>query len=318
MKRIFNRRLAALILLCALMCAGCQNTQPAPPKSGRLSIVATVFPCYDFARAIGGDLCDVRMLITPGTEPHGYDPTLADAAAVQACDLLILGGGESDAWVQSIVQSADTPVCQVQMMDFVALLPVDEDEDAQGGAAQAHDHDGEWDEHVWTSPKNAIQIAQGICQAMCQADPDNARAYQDRLQAYQAQLESLDREFEAVVDHAGTRTLVFADRFPFQYFANDYGLSCYSALHGCSAVTEPSLTAIAGLIDVMRSQQLNAVLYLEFSDGKTAQAVAQATGAQTLRIHSCHNVTAQQWADGATYLTLMQDNLDVLALALNP
>lgn len=304
-----KRFLAAVLLLTLLT-----SCAPAPmPQRDRPLIAATVFPLYDFARAIAGDLCTVVMLLSPGSEPHGYDPTLQDVRTVHDSDLVLCVGGESDEWVQALIAEQDqTLLCA---MDLVDLLPLDE-------AADDHDHHGhdhdEWDEHVWTSPRNAKQIASAIGDALCDLDPANVPVYRRNMQTYLHQLDDLDAAFTDLTQNAPVHTLLFADRFPFAYLAHDYDLTCYRALSGCSAVTEPGLPAIAELVRVLRDEHLPAVLYLEFSSPRTANTVAAATGAQVCQIHSCHNVTPAQFASGETYLTLMTQNLAVLEQALYP
>lgn len=294
-------KLLILCLITALLvsCASVQRQE----AENHLQVVATVFPCYDFAHRIGGDLCDVTMLITPGTEPHGYEPTLADTAKLSECDLLLCGGGESDVWAAELVEGHDRPAV-FQMNDCVALLPEHE----------GHEDEG-YDEHVWTSPANAQKIALGICEQMCLRDPENAPAYRENCAALLAQLEALDDDFAQLAAASQGCPLIFADRFPFAYLAKDYGFECFSALDHCGGVTEPSLNDLAELIDVARTRAVRGIFYLEFSDDRTAQTIAEAVGAKTLRLHSCHNVTKAEWDAGASYVSLMQENLQAIKTA---
>lgn len=310
MKRIFPA-LCALLLLTA-----CGPDLP-PEDSERPQIVATVFPAYDFARSAAGELADVTLLLPPGAESHSYEPTPADILRVQRCDLFIYLGGESDAWVDTILSAIEPRGDVLRMIDCVDLLEEESVEGMQGGHdhEEGHDHLGEvlsMDEHVWTAPRNAAAVTRIIGQRLALLDRSNGEAYAAGAEAYALELEELDRDFAAFFDTLPDRTIVFGDRFPLLYFAEAYDLDYYAAFPGCGAQTEPSAATVAFLTRKVREEGLPAVWYIEFSNHLVADSIAEAAGVETAQFHTCHNVSRADLEAGATCLSLMRANLEAL------
>lgn len=302
-----KRLIAALLCLCLMLC-GCTAQPEKPHDETKLQIVCTSFPAYDFAREIAGDRAELTLLIKPGSEVHSYEPTPKDMIRIQESDLFICNGGESEQWAKTLI----TPELNtIYMMDCVDTV-----EESADGIYNAEDGEPELDEHVWTSPLNAIKISKEICNALCKLDTDNAEAYKTNFTAYKAQLMALDREFRQVIKNSGKHTLVFADRFPMRYFALEYGLNCYAAFPGCSSETEPSAKTVAYLIDRVREDKIPAVLYMEFSNQKMADVICEDTGCKKLPFYSAHSVSAEQFEQGVSYLDLMRINLNSLKEAL--
>lgn len=302
-----KRLIAALLCLCLMLC-GCTAQPEKPHDETKLQIVCTSFPAYDFAREIAGDRAELTLLIKPGSEVHSYEPTPKDMIRIQESDLFICTGGESEQWAKTLI----TPELNtIYMMDCVDTV-----EESADGIYNAEDGEPELDEHVWTSPLNAIKISEEICNVLCKLDTDNAEAYKTNFAAYMAQLMALDREFRQVIKNSGKHTLVFADRFPMRYFALEYGLDCYAAFPGCSSETEPSAKTVAYLIDRVREDKIPAVLYMEFSNQKMADVICEDTGCKKLPFYSAHSVSAEQFEQGASYLDLMRINLNSLKEAL--
>ena len=313
MRRLFG------ILAAVLMCVGFLGGCAAEEEDGRLSIVVTSFPPYDFARAIAGDTARITMLTDPGTETHTYDPTPKDIRTIRNCDIFIYGGGESDTWMDDVLASLDTDAMTViAMTELVELL--EEETQAEMTADPSHEHEAEhsvYDEHVWTSPANAARITEAICEAVCTADSENAETYRANAAAYIAEIEALSADFSAMIAEAEHKTVIFADRFPFLYFVREFGLSYYAAFPGCADKTEPGAQTIAFLIEKVKTEQIPAVFYTEFSNQKLADSICEATGAQKLLFHSCHNVSKSDFDAGVTYVSLMRRNLENLRGALN-
>ena len=329
------KKIVSLLLsLCLpLGLAACGVSAAPPAEDGRLTIVATDFPAYDFARAVCGEAGDVSLLLPPGTESHSYEPTPRNILDVQACDLFIYVGGESDTWVDTILESLDTPVETLKMVDCVELL---EEEPLEGMTVRGHDHDHggdghddhdededhdhghglgevvEADEHVWTSPVNAAAIVTAIGERAAALDPDNEAVYRANAADYEAEILTLDGEFRDFFATVADKTMVFGDRFPLRYFAEEYDLTCYAAFPGCSTQTEPSAATVAFLTETVKEQHLPAVYYIEFSNHLVADSIAEAAGAGTALFHSCHNVSRADLGAGATYVTLMEQNLNTL------
>lgn len=320
MKKTKFIALAMIVITLAFSLAACMP-QADSAKSDGISIVATIFPGYDFARQItAGTNANVTMLLQPGEEVHSFDPTSQDIIRVQSADLFAYVGGENDVWVENVLSGLDKSVHTFKMMDYVTLYEEElvegmQPESEEPQAADAEE-DVEWDEHVWTAPVNAIAIVKAMTSELVAIDPANAAAYQANSDAYVKQLEALDQSFRDVVSGAARKTVVFADRFPVRYFVEEFGLSYYAAFPGCSAETEPSAATIATLIDHVKSENIPFVFYIEMSNQKMADTVCEETGAQKLLFHTCHNVTKAEFESGATYLSLMQNNVQTLKKAL--
>ena len=313
----------ALILLLALSAlTACAPKDAAEAKSG-ISIVSTVFPSYDFARQItAGTDADVTLLLQPGEEVHSFDPTSQDIIRIQSADLFLYVGGENDTWVNGVLSGLDKSVNTFRMMDYVTLYEEEliagmQPEEEEASTDAATEEEKEWDEHVWTAPVNAIAIVKAMTAELVSIDPANAKTYQANSDAYVKQLEALDQSFRDVVDSSARKTVVFADRFPARYFVEEFGLKYYAAFPGCSAETEPSAATVASLIDHVKSESIPVVFYIEMSNQQMANTVAEATGAKTMLFHTCHNVTKAEFESGATYLSLMQNNVLALKAALN-
>ena len=281
---------------------------------GRLKVVATNFPCYDFARQVCGDGAEVTMLLKPGTEAHAYDPTPADILAIGDADLFVYIGGESDAWADGILASFDEDdrPATLRMMDCVSGL-VEED------GADGHQQDksaSEYDEHIWTSPVNAAAMARALGEALAGLEGADADACREAANAYAAQIEGIDGMLRQLVEGAKRRTLVFADRFPFVYLTREYGLDYVAAFPSCTADTEPSAQTVMALIDRVASEGIPAVYTIELSTQAVAKTVAEETGAEILTLHSMQSVTQDEFEAGESYVSLMRRNLEALRRGL--
>lgn len=303
-----------LAMLCALL-SGC-GAQSEPEGEG-ISVVATVFAPYDFARQLVGERGEVTLLLPPGSEAHSYEPSPKDIIEIQNCDLFIYVGGVSDAWVSDVLESVGGEVRTVTPMDCVELL---EEEHVEGMEVDEdeHEHEGEieYDEHVWTSPRNAELICEKIAAALCEVDPEGAEEYGTALESYCAQLDELDAAFTEVVENGVRDTVVFGDRFPLLYFAKAYGLNYYAAWPGCADEAEPSAATVTFLIDKVKAEGIPVVFHIELSNEDMADTICNETGAKKMLFSACHNVTRAQFDAGVTYLELMWQNVDALREAL--
>lgn len=348
-KRRVRDFLLAGSLILGMMLTGCGMSGQQTEQNGgkeqnkveneKISVVATIFPQYDFVRQIAGENVELKMLLKPGEETHSYEPTPQDIIAIQNSDLFIYVGGENDTWVEDILESMpDNGRKTLKLVDCVDTV---EEEHVEGMKEErGHDHDDhddhdedeadheehgqedthsvhEIDEHVWTSPVNAVKIVEQIKEELCELDPENASVYEENAEAYVAQLNELDQEFQDVVDHSKRKLMIFGDRFPFRYFAEAYGLDYYAAFSGCASDTEPSAATMAFLINKVQDENIKTVLKMELSNENIAKAIAEATNADVKEFYSCHNLTAEQFADGETYLSLMEKNVETLREVLN-
>ncbi len=312
-----KKLLSILVMLLLIFGAGgCGAEQAQTLQETGLRIVTTVFPAYDFARQIAGDRASVTLLLPPGAEAHSFEPTAKDMARIQSADLFFRNGGESEAWAEELLES-DGGIRSLAMLDCVDAL---EEELAEGMQHTHEDHEveegPEYDEHVWTSPKNAVRICEALCDELCAIDPEGESVYRENLRAYSEKLQALDAAFRQLVDGGRFHTVVFADRFPVRYFVEEYGLTYFAAFPGCAEDTEPSARTVAFLIDRVREEGLPAVFYIEFSNEKMADIICEDTGCDKLLFHSCHAVSADELRSGVGYLELMQKNFEALKEAL--
>lgn len=316
----------AAVLCAVLLLSGCGAPQKIE-KSGKLTVVSVSFPGYSFAKEIAGGAAEVSLLLPVGTEAHSYEPTPRDMIKIQNADLFIYGGGESENWVKEVLSSIDKPIETVAYTDCTALLDeeIAEGMQVRGSAHEtahetAHDeahHEEEKDEHVWTNPQNAVLITRAIAEKMCEKDEKNAALYEKNAENYIEKLNELDKEFEEAIQSAKRKEIIVGDRFPFLYLARRYGLSFYAAFPGCAGESEPSAKTVAFLIEKVKKDRVPAVFYTEFSNQKVAKTIAEASGAKPLLLHSCHNVSKSDFENGATYESLMRENLAHIKEALN-
>ena len=337
--------LAAVLMIFSAGLTGSGRTEEA--EDGRMKVVTTIFPPYDFARAVSGGLADVTMLLSPGEEVHSYEPTPLDIKRIQGSDLFIYVGGENDVWVDRILdnmgEERPRTLRMVELTDTVAEEIVEgmmeergehehsgEHEDhgelaeSEEAVYEEHIHSGdsseeeheEADEHVWTSPVKAAEITEAIAEKMAEIDPDNAESYRANARDYIAQILEIDAQFREITKNAARRTIVFGDRFPIRYFAEEYGLEYFAAFPGCSSETEPSASTLAFLIDKVRQEKIPVVFSIELSNGNISRAICESSEAVPRTYNSCHNVTRDQMESGATYVSLMTENLDVIREAL--
>ncbi|MBQ4290174.1 MAG: zinc ABC transporter substrate-binding protein [Clostridia bacterium] len=308
------KRFPVLLLILLISLAGCTGPGNSP-QGDTISVVTTIFPPYDFARVIGGESVTVTQLVRPGMECHTFDPSPADILAVQNCDLFLYIGGESEAWVDTILEAVpDSNRVVLRLMDSVECL---EEEDREGMTIRETGEEKEEDEHIWTSPRNCQILCKAIEEALCRICPERETEYRNRLSDYLERLDELDGLLRSVTEQSIRKTLVFGDRFPFRYLCNDYSLSYWAAFPGCAAETEPSPATMAFLIEKIRAEQIPVVFSIEMSNQKVADAIAAETGAAVLTLHSCHNRTLDEAKADLSYLDLMNRNLDALRTALN-
>lgn len=303
---------AAATALCLCSCTSQNDTDNR--DSEKLKIISTVFPPYDLAKQIAGDNADISILLPPGSESHTYEPTAKEILEIQNCDIFLYIGGENEQWAEKIISSNKSDsVKTVKLIDCVKTL-----EEADLHEEEHHEeHSHEADEHIWTSPKNEQLMLTAVYDAICEADPENKAVYTKNKDSYNEQLSELDKAYKEAIDNAKNKTIIIADKFPFRYLAEEYGLDCYAAFSSCSDESEPSAAAMTSLISKIKEQNIPVVYYLEFSSTKVADTLCSETGASSLMLHSCHNVSKEDLEKGISYVDLMNQNLENLKTALN-
>lgn len=312
MKKLICMLMAFLISIFCL--TGCSLK---PEDDGKINIVTTVFPPFDFARAIAGDKANITQLVRPGGESHSFEPTPSDIKLVTDCDLFLMIGGESESWAERISSAAQGKKTVV-LSEYVIMLESGSGEhhDQEAHAHHIHSHHHEHDEHIWTSPENAIKMSEAVCDALCEADAKNSEYYKANLLLLKEQLTELSNSLKALTDTASNKLLVFGDRFPFLYLTSEYGFSYVAAFPGCAEQTEPDIKTLTALIERVNSHKIPVVFYTEFSSRQTANMICEETGAEPLLLHSCHNITKEEAKKGETYVSLMKNNIENLKKAL--
>lgn len=335
--------------------AGCGKTTEKEDNY-RLKIVTSLFPYYDMARAVIGDVkgIDLKMTVTPGQDSHSFEPTPSDVIQMENADVLIYNGGSLETWIDTLLDYLNNKnQIQMKMMDYVDVLN-EEIVEGMDTRFEEHDHDEhshkednhnkenhkedshsedssndsefhnedseegheETDEHIWTSPVNEIIMTEKICETLSKALPEEKENFQKNAESYISQLKELDNEFRTIVENAKINEIIFADKFPLQYFAKEYGLKYYAAFPGCGSDMEPSAKTIGFLVDKIKEDNIKAVFYLELSSHIVADAIETDTGAKPLQFNSCHNITQKQFDSGVTYVDLMKENVNNLKIAL--
>lgn len=304
----------------ALILTGCENTYNI--DDGRLSVVCTTFPCYDWTSRIIGDTQDISLtyLLSNGSDMHSFQPSVSDIAKISDCDVFVYIGGESDEWAEDVLENArNKDMKTVCLMDVLSDHVKEEEfkegmEDSHGHDHDNDEHETEYDEHIWLSLNNAEHCVTAISDAMCAADSKNSAVYSENAASYTTQLWLLDRSFHLLFDTHPT-TMIFGDRFPFRYFTDDYGLNYYSAFSGCSADTEASFETVTFLAKKADELDAKAIFTIENSDSDVAGAVIANTKSKSQKIavlDSIQSVTQKQIDGGITYLSVMEKNYEVL------
>ena len=336
MKKIIALLLA--LLMAVGMLAGCakQNDDDTNATTDKLRIVTTIFPAYDWVKAVLGDQADhadITMLLDNGVDLHSYQPTADDIVKISDCDLFIYVGGESEGWVEDALKNSankdrkvinllDVLGDSVKSEEVVEGMQEEEHEHEEGEEhedGEVHEHEEEADEHVWLSLKNAEVLVGAISNALQELDAENMEIYAENADAYMKKLAALDAEYQTAVDDATCKTVLFGDRFPFRYLADDYGLNYYAAFVGCSAETEASFETISFLAKKADELKLPCVLTIEGKQHKIAETIVKNTAQKSQRIltmDSMQSTTSKDVASGTTYLSVMEKNLAVLKEAL--
>lgn len=345
----------AIVLAAVLLC-GCGAVRksgtsgPADEKDNKLKIATTIFPYYDFVRQIAGDHVELSLIVPAGMDSHSFEPTPADMRVLQEADILICNGGAMEYWLQEVLDALDASHMEVMvMMDYVEIL---DEELAEGMEEDGHDHDHNheleenhleyepeghadglgqeragheghehWkvsgkDEHIWTSPANAMRLVQAISQKLEEADPGHAQIYAQNASEYLNELEELHGQFLEIMRQRKRNMILIGDKFPFRYLADAYDLEYRAAFSGCSTDTEPSAKTIAYLIEQVRQERIPVVYYLELSTRRVTEIICEESGADMALLHSCHNVTRRELESGVTYLDLMKGNVESLRRGL--
>jgi len=321
------RKLLIFLLILTILCST-SCSRDIVSDDNKLNIVCTVFPQYDFVREIAGSKVNVSMLIPPGSEAHSYEPSPKDIISLKNADLFIMIGGESEHWATHLLEGDELNcVPTLKLIDYVIKH---EEEHTEGMETSGHNHKHtsdcdkshketvhQYDEHIWTSPKNAALMCKAISSYLEDIDRDNATYYRNNCSSYIKKLDDLALEYKNAVQNGKRNTLIFGDRFPLRYLTEEISLDYYAAFPGCSSRTEPSAKTVAFLSDKLKEDDIPIVFYMDYSDGRIAKTIAKDTNAKAARLYSCHNLSQKDLSNGETYLSLMKKNLIKIKEALS-
>lgn len=327
------KKLVSILTVAIAVVIGCAFLIPGPKKTGaeeksegdKLQIVAAIFPIYDWVQNILGEdpgNAEVTLLLDTGVDLHSYQPSADDIMQISACDIFIYVGGESDKWVEDAIKEAvNKDMVVINLLNVLGDQVKEEELIAgmEGEEEEGEEEEPEYDEHVWLSLRNASVLTDHIAGAIAEADAANADTYLTNAETYKEKLDSLDAEYQEAVSAAEKDTLLFGDRFPFRYMTDDYGLSYFAAFPGCSAETEASFETIVYLADKVNELSLSSILTIEGSDHKIAETIRESTKSrdqQILSMNSMQSTTLEDAKGGTSYLSIMEDNLEVLKEAL--
>lgn len=329
MKGMLMKKLLSIVLIPAIILVIFTGCVRKSDDSSRLQIVCTVFPQYDFLRNIAGDKTDIKMLVPLGTESHDFkleNLTVAELKSISCADFVVYVGGESDSgWINELRSVVtDNGTRWVAMTDLTATLEEItsesmEHEHEEHEHDDEHEHDGgdSYDEHVWTSPKRAVEIVEGLTDVLCELDFSNAVYYRANSAEYINELKSLDERMTAAAAASEGKKLIFGDRFPFRYLCADYGIDFDAAFPGCSVTADPSVAQITSLTRCAGETGAKVIFYMENSKPIYAESIAKAVGAKAMQLHSCHTLSRSELDSGENYFSIMSDNIDKIAEAFS-
>ena len=312
-------RLSALVCACTLslsLLTGC-GTQPADTAAGdgRLRVLTSFYPMYDFACKIGGDCIDVTNMVPSGTEPHDWEPSTNDLKSLEKADVFIYNGADMEPWADDLLVSRSDTLHVVEASENVELRTTDGEHEHAHEHEGADHHHGDFDPHVWLDPENAKIEMEAIRDALCAADPENSTVFQSNYEKYAAELDVLDAEFREKLAPLPNRTIVVAHE-AFGYLCDAYGLT-QVGIEGLSPDSEPDPGRMAEVIDFVRDHSISTIFFEELVSPKVAEAIASETGAQAKMLSPLEGLSDEQTAAGADYFSVMHDNLAALMEALN-
>ena len=311
LRNIIITVLTIALLSCSLCC--CKDSEKG--GEGKLKVVATLFPHYDFARTIGGDRANVIKLLPNVGESHTYDPSVKDIAEISTADIFLYTGEHMEAWAGEIIESLDSDnVCVVDLSKGIELMSINEEDSHNHTKEDSHSHD--FDAHIWTSPTNAEIMVDTILEAFCAADSENEDYYRHNADALKKELRELDNTLTELSASYDGRTLYFGGRFAFLYMFHQYGFNYRTPYRGCGEESEPGIKVISDIVSEMKGFSTEYIFCEEMSEGKIAKSIAEETGAKLLVLHSCHNISKSEEISGETYISLMKKNIENLKLAL--
>lgn len=311
------KRTLSLILAVSFMLVGLSScASNVKCDDDRLSIVTTIFPAYDFIRQIAGDKVRVTMLLPPGVESHSYEPTPSDIIEIENADMFFYVSEHTETWVTQITSVLKNN--EVELVCLADSIGIDIHGHNHGhDEAHTHTDECETDEHIWTNLDNSAQMVNFIGQKIAQSDPQNKDFYLENADNYKNEILTLKADFAEMISQSGRNLIVSGSRFAMKNFTAEFGLEYIAAFDSCVDNTEPSAGVMAKIIDTINKEKIPVIFYEELTEPRIARAVSLETGAKMMLLHSCHNISAEELENGATYLSLMRQNYNNIKEALN-
>lgn len=311
----------AIISMMSILFVSCQSkeiTEDSREENNdkKLKIVTTLFPQYDFTRQLVGDKADITLLVKPGVETHSYEPTSEDIIKINKANMFVYTGKYMEAWSNKILDSLTTDSLIVTDVSKGINLDKSKEEDHKE-EEESENHSHEYDPHIWTSPENAKKMVDNILKDLIKVDPENSEYYTENANKYKEELTALSNSFKTAVNEGKRKSLLFGGRFAMHYFTKEYDLDHKSAYDGCSTESEPSAEVLSNIIKEVKEKNIPVVYYEELVDPKIARTISEESGAEMLLLHTCHNLSDEDMRKGATYLSLMKQNLENLKKGLN-
>ena len=291
----------------------------------KIQVIATLFPQYDFVKNIGGDKVEVSILLPSGVESHNFEPTPQNIIDINKSSLFVYTGEYMEPWAKTIINGIDSNTKILDLSKGISLIDTEEFEEAFGSAhededhhkEEIHEHEHEYDPHIWLDPQNAIKMVISIKDMLCEIDSDNSEYYNKNATQYINKLVALDLEIQTAVEEAKEPIIAFGGPFAYSYFIQRYDLKFISAYDSCGEQAEPSIAKVKDVIDGIKEHSIPVIFYQELSEGNIAKTIADETGTTPLVFHSVHNASKDEISNGASYISLMEQNLENLKIALN-
>jgi zinc transport system substrate-binding protein len=320
------KRFTTVFILCLLfflLTLSCSKKEAGRTGKKTIKVITTLFPVYEFARNVGGNLAQVELLLPPGVEPHGFEPRPADIRKINGADILIYTGKFMEPWIEDVLKGVsnknlivvDTSFGIVLSEDTDILKPAKLDEKTGSQHGYHHDNVGK-DPHIWLDFSNAQTMVENILNGFIAKDPANRQVYLKNAEAYTLQLALLDKRFRDGLASCRTDMLIHGGHFAFGYLARRYHIHYLSAYRGISPNAEPAPGDIIELIRNLRTHHLNYIFFEELVSPNIAETIARETGAKLLMLHGAHNISKHEWEQNVTFLSLMENNLKNLKIGL--
>lgn len=311
MKKIVSVFISFIVIMLGIILLAVNNTKEESNDSSKIEVVATLFPQYDFVKQVGKDKVSVSLLLPPGTETHTYDPSPKDIININKSKLFVYTGEYMEPWAESIASSIDKSVKVLDVSSGIEYIKEEHNHEEE------HEHEHEYDPHIWLDISNAKIMVDNILKSLIEIDGENAEYYTQNATEYKEKLDELDMKFENVISSGKRNIICFGDKFAYMYFIQRYNLEYITAYDSCSSSSEPSVARVLEIEEKIQKENIPVIFYESLSEGTVAKSIARDMNIQALEFSSVHTVSLEDVQNGATYISVMEKNLDSLSKALN-